>query len=210
MDIQLQDLIDRIKKDGIASASDEAAKLQSQAEAEANRTVETAKKEASAIIAKAKADAERTERAGNAALEQASRNLALAFKGEIQNLLDAIVKQEVTESYKADTLKTVLPDILKTWAANGSDDLAVLVSEKDLKNVKGFFDEKLADTLKKGIELKSDRNLSAGFRIAEKDGSAYYDFSAESAAELFGAYLNSHLAEIFKAAVKAEPTAGGQ
>jgi V/A-type H+-transporting ATPase subunit E len=210
MDIQLQDLIDKIKKDGIASASDEAAKLKSQADAEANRIVEAAKKEASTIIAKAKADAERTEKAGNAALEQASRNLVLAFKREIQNLLDAIVKQEVTETYKADVLKTVLPDILKVWAANGSDDLALLISEKDLNKVKGFFDEKLADTLRKGIELKSDRNLSAGFRIAQKDGSAYYDFSAESVAELFSAYLNPHLAEILKAAVKAEAIAGGQ
>ncbi|MDR2071819.1 MAG: V-type ATP synthase subunit E, partial [Spirochaetaceae bacterium] len=35
MDIQLQELIDRIKKDGIESASDEAARLKAQAEAEA-------------------------------------------------------------------------------------------------------------------------------------------------------------------------------
>ncbi|MDR2194743.1 MAG: V-type ATP synthase subunit E [Treponema sp.] len=210
MDIQLQDLIDKIKKDGIASASDEAAKLKSQADAEAARIVETAKKEASAIIAKAKADAERAEKAGNAALEQASRNLTLAFKGEIQNLLDTIIKHEVTGSYTADTLKTVLPDILKAWAAKESDDLAVIVSEQDLKKVTGFFDGKLTGTLKKGIELKSDRNLSAGFRIAEKDGSAYYDFSAESVAELLGSYLNPRLASTLKAAVADKLTAGGQ
>ncbi|MDR2447093.1 MAG: V-type ATP synthase subunit E [Treponema sp.] len=206
MDIQLQELIDKIKKDGIASASAEAAKLKSQAEAEAKRIVETAKKEADAIIDAAKADAGRMEKAGVAALEQASRNLTLAFKGEIQCLLDAIVKKETTEAYKEDTLKAALPDILKAWAAKGSDDLAVLASERDIKKIKGFFDEKLAGALKKGVELKSDRNLPAGFRIAEKDGSAYYDFSADAVAEMLGAYLNPHLAEILKTAVKA----GGQ
>jgi V/A-type H+-transporting ATPase subunit E len=60
--------------------------------------------------------------------------------------------------------------------------------------------------LKKGVELKADRNLASGFRIANKDGSAYYDFSAESAAEMLSAYLNPRLSEILKTAVKA----GGQ
>ncbi len=206
MDIQLQELVDKIKKDGIAAASDEAAKLKAQAQAEATRVVEAAKKEADSIINAAKADAERSEKAGTAALEQASRNLVLAFKGEIQNLLDAIVKKEAAAAYNADTIKAVLPDILKAWASKGSDDLAVLINEKDLAALKGFFDEKLVSTLKKGCELKSDRNLSGGFRIAEKDGSAYYDFSAESAADLLSAYLNPRLAENLKNAVKT----GGQ
>lgn len=91
MDIQLDDLINKIKKDGVESASAEAAKVKADAEAEAKRIVEAARKEADSIVANAKADAERSEKAGNAALEQASRNLVLAFKGEIQNLLDVIV-----------------------------------------------------------------------------------------------------------------------
>ncbi|MDR2019407.1 MAG: V-type ATP synthase subunit E, partial [Treponema sp.] len=77
MDIQLQELIDRIKKDGIESASDEASRLKAQAEAEAKRSVDAANKEAAAIISRGKADAERSEKAGIAALEQASRNLVL-------------------------------------------------------------------------------------------------------------------------------------
>lgn len=206
MDIQLQELIDKIKKEGVDAASGEAARVKSEASAEAQRVVDAARKEADAIIAKAKTDAERFEKAGNAALEQSSRNLVLAFKSEIQALLDNIVKKDVADAYSEDTLKTVLPEILKTWAAKGEDEVDVLLSEKDLKKVKTYFDEKLAGTLKKGVELKTDRNLASGFRIANKDGSAYYDFSAESAAEMLSAYLNPRLSEILKTAVKA----GGQ
>jgi V/A-type H+-transporting ATPase subunit E len=201
MDIQLQELVDRIKKDGIAAASDEAAKLKVSAQAEAAGIVEAAKKEADAIVGKAKADADRAEKAGNAALEQASRNLVLAFKGEIQSLLDSIVKRETAAAYDDGVLKAVLPEIVKAWATKpGSDDLAVLVGEKELAALNGFFDGKLAGALNKGCELKSDRNLAGGFRIAEKDGSAYYDFSAEAAAELLSAYLNPRLASILKGA----------
>ena len=80
MEIQLQELIEKIKRDGIEAASTEASQLKTQAETEAKRIVEGARKEAEAIVAKAKADAERFEKAGIASGGQASRNLVLAFK----------------------------------------------------------------------------------------------------------------------------------
>ncbi|MDR1215273.1 MAG: V-type ATP synthase subunit E [Treponema sp.] len=202
MDIQLQELIDKIKKDGVESASAEAAKVKTNAEAEAKRIVEAAQKEAAGITTKAKAEAERLEKAGAATLAQASRNLLLAFQGEIQALLDKIVLKDVSDAFNEDALKQTLPEILKAWASKGSDSLDVLLSEEDLKKTRAFFDRELADVLKKGVELKSDRNLSAGFRIANKDGSAYYDFSATAAAEMLSAYLNPRLTEILKTAAK--------
>jgi V/A-type H+-transporting ATPase subunit E len=94
----------------------------------------------------------------------------------------------------------VLPEILKGWA--GKDALDLILTEAQLKQLSAFFTDKLAAELKKGLELKADRGLSAGFRIVNKDGSAYYDFSAESVAELLSAYLNPHLAETLKDAAK--------
>ncbi|MDR0601097.1 MAG: V-type ATP synthase subunit E [Treponema sp.] len=203
MDIQLQELIDKIKRDGIESASQEAARLTSEAEAEAKRIVDLAKKEAEAIVSGAKTDAERFEKAGTAALEQASRNLILAFRGEIQTLLDRIVSRETAASYGEDVLKAVLPDLVKSWAGNpGSGAFDLILPEAELGRLQSYLTGKLAAELGRGIELKSDRNLAAGFRIANKDGSAYYDFSAEAVAELLSAYLNPRLAGILKNAAR--------
>jgi V/A-type H+-transporting ATPase subunit E len=202
MDIQLQELIDKIKKEGIESASEEAARLSSQAEGEAKRIVDAARREAADIIARGKADAERAEKAGEAALGQASRNLVLAFKKEIETLLDKIIVLKTEAVYTDEVLKKALPELLKNWGARGSDSLEVLLSEKDRKSLEAYFTGTLASQLNQGLELKTGRGLGAGFRIAEKDGSAYYDFSAESVAELLSAYLNPHLAEILKSAVK--------
>ncbi|AEF86698.1 V-type ATP synthase subunit E (V-type ATPase subunit E) [Treponema primitia ZAS-2] len=202
MEIQLQELIDKIKKDGITSASEEASKLKSQAEADAGRITESARKEAAEIVSKAKADAERLEKAGTAALEQASRNLVLAFKGEIDALLSKIVAAKTGSSYGDDTLKAILPELVKSWASKGSDSLDLILSEDNLTKLRGYFNEQLASEISKGVELKSDRNLGAGFRIASKDGAAYYDFSAESVAELLSAYLNPRLSEILKSSAK--------
>ena len=207
MEVQLQELIDKIKKDGIESASGEAARIKSEAEAEAARIVSAARKEADDIVSRGKADAARSEKAGIAALEQASRNLVLAFKGEIQALLDKIVAGAAVSAYSENTLKEVLPGLLKEWVSKGgSESINLLLSEKDLGKLEGWAKSALAAELKNGLELKSDRNLAAGFRIANKDGSAYYDFSAESVAELLSSYLNPHLAGILKSAAQ-EPAA---
>jgi V/A-type H+-transporting ATPase subunit E len=202
MEIQLQELIEKIKRDGIEAASSEASRLKARAEAEAKRVVEGARKEADVIVARAKADAERFEKAGIASVGQASRNLVLAFKSEIQSILDKLVARELAVSYDDDALKAALPGIIKGWAAKdgagGADSLSLILPEAQLKRLEAFFREKLSLELEKGLELKADRNLGAGFRIANKDGSAYYDFSAESVAELLSAYLNPRLAEILQ------------
>jgi V/A-type H+-transporting ATPase subunit E len=202
MEIQLQELIDKIKKDGIESASEEAAQIKAQAESEAGRILEAARKEAADIVARGKADAERSEKAGVAALEQASRNLVLAFKGEIEALLAKIVAARVEAAYGEEALKSIIPDVVKNWAAGGKDSLDLILGEESLGKLRSYFDGALAAELSKGVELKSDRNLGAGFHIANKDGSAYYDFSAESVAELLSAYLNPRLSDILKTSAK--------
>ena len=202
MEIQLQELIDKIKKDGIVSASKEADHVKSQAESDAKRIVDSAQREADGIIAKAKADSERFEKAGVAALEQASRNLVLSFKSEIEALLDKIIAAKVASSYGEDTLKAIIPELVKAWAAKGADSLDLILGEDTLAKLRGYFNDQLASEISKGVELKSDRNLGDGFRIANKDGSAYYDFSAESVATLLSAYLNPRLSEILKTSVK--------
>ncbi len=202
MDIQLQELIDKIKKDGIESASTEAGRIKAEAEVEAKRIIEAAKKEAAALVERGKADAERSEKAGVAAVQQASRNLILSFKDEIQNLLNKIIEREVTVAYQDDTLKTVIPEVLKAWASKNSNELNLLLNPEALGRLESYFTAALSAELKKGLELRADRTLSAGFRIAGKDGSAYYDFSASAVAELMSLYLNPRLAEVLSSAAK--------
>ena len=194
MEIQVQELIDKIKKDGIRTATEEANRVKVEAQTEASRLIESAKKEASDIISSGKLEAQRAEKAGIAAIEQASRNLILAFRDEIQVLLNKITGEAVRSNYNDDVLKQILPDLIKSWAAKGSDDLALILPEGELSRLQGFFNERLAGELSKGVELKSNRKLSSGFQISSKDGSAYYDFSAEAVAQLLSTYLNHKLA----------------
>jgi len=202
MEIQLQELIDKIKKDGIESASREAAKVKRDAEAEAARIVAAAQKEAADIVDRSKTEADRFEKAGVAALEQASRNLVLAFRAQIEELLDKLIVQTISSAYSIDVVREILPELIRNWAVKNTDSLTVLLSEGDLKKLDDTFRAALVSALKGGVELKPERTIDGGFRIAEKDGSAFYDFSSEAVAGMLSAYLNPKLAEILKGAVK--------
>ena len=200
MEVQVQELIDKIKNDGVKTANNEASRIKAEAETEARRIVESAKKEAADIISHSKREAEQAEKAGTAALQQASRNLILAFRDEIQALLDKIVNEKVSGNYGEDVIKSALPEILKNWTA--SDNLSVILPENSLAQIQGFFADKLKNELGKGVELKSNRKLSGGFHITSKDGSVYYDFSSEAVAGLLSSYLNPKLTGLLTEASK--------
>ena len=200
MDIQLNELIEKIKKDGIDAALADAAAIKADAEKEASKIIEAAKRDAEAITAQAKADAERSEKAGVAAIEQAYRDLTLAFKAGIQQVLDDLTAKTVASAYTADLVKEILPNLLKSWAKKGTDSITALLSEEDLKKLDGAYVSMLSSTLKEGVEIKAAKKIDKGFHIVEKDGSAFYDFSADSVAIMLTAYLNPKLAEIINPA----------
>jgi len=204
MDIRLQELLDKIRKDGIEAAEADAAKLQAEAEEKRKALLSDAEKEAKALIEKAKADAARFEEAGKAALEQASRNLIISFRTEVASVLAAIVQTDTAKAFSGQVLEAAIPAVLAAWKDKGTDDLSVLLPPAELEKLEGSLKKKLEAELKKGVELKPFPGIKAGFRIAEKDGSAYYDFSADAFAEMLSQYLNSRLAQIAVAAIKKE------
>ncbi|MHB8055798.1 MAG: V-type ATP synthase subunit E [Candidatus Aminicenantales bacterium] len=202
MEIQLQELLDRIKRDGLEAAESRAAEVLIDAEERKKTILIAAEREAAAIRAEAKTSAARDEESGRAALARASRDLILSFRDKIAAVLDAAVNKDVSAAYDADILREALPVVLKSLAAGGADDLNVLLDPAMLKKLQGRFDARLKEELLKGVDLRPFPDLAAGFRVAEKNGAAYYDFSAEAVAELFAKYLNNRLAEIVRDAAK--------
>ena len=101
-------------------------------------------------------------------------------------------------------MKIRLPDILTVALFCGIVFLLsaafVLLPAKELAVVEASLQAALKAEMAKGLELKADKSLAAGFRIGSKDGAAYYDFSAEAVADLFSAYLNPRTAAIMKEA----------
>jgi len=203
MDVQLQELIDKIKKDGVASAEAEAAKKIAEAEKKAEGIIADAQDKAAEIIKNAKAETQRMEKASEEAIVQAGRNMLLSFKDSLVAELDGLIQAETAKAATKDVLAKLIPETVKTWAKNSdASELSVLLAEKDLKSLEAALTGDLKAEISKGLEIKPDKTLTAGFRIGVKNGAAFYDYSAEALAELFGAYLNPKVAALMKEAAK--------
>ena len=89
-----------------------------------------------------------------------------------------------------------------------SDDINGSINEyeeqvkKDLADLEKSLTSELKAEIEKGLEIKPDKTLNAGFRIGVNNGAAFYDYSAESLAEMFAAYLNPKVAALLKTAAK--------
>ena len=202
MEVQLQDLVEKIKQDGIASAEQQAAGIIAEAEKRAKAIVTDAEKEAEALLKKAETESERFTNASGAAVKQACRNALIAFREGVIDSLDALIKTETAAAYTSDVLKTLIPEAVKGWIKTNKADVSVILAPEDAKKLESALQAAFKKEIEKGIELKSDAQLSGGFRIGVKDGSAYYDFSAEAVADLFSAYISSRAASLLKDAVK--------
>ncbi len=206
MDVQLQELIDKIKRDGVATAESEAQKIISEAEKKAASIVKEAEEKAEGIVKNAKAETERMEKASEDAITQAGRNLIISFRDGINKELSALVMSGTEAALDKDVLKKLVPETVKAWAANtDAKDLTVLLSAKDLKALESGLKTALKTQISKGLEIKADSSLNSGFRIGAKDGSAFYDFSAEEVAGLFSSYLNPKTTELMKRAAAGLP-----
>ena len=203
MDVQLQELIDKIRKDGVAAAEKDSAKIIEASEKKAEAIIAEAQAKAAEIIKSAKSETEKMEKASEEAIVQAGRNLLLSFKDSLVGELDRLIQSGTEKAVSKDVLAKLVPETVKAWAKNSdASELSVLLSEKDLKALEGSLTSELKAEIKKGLEIKPDKTLNAGFRIGVNNGAAFYDYSAEALSEMFAAYLNPKVAALMKTAAK--------
>lgn len=203
MDVQLQELIDKIKKDGVAAAENDAAKIISEAEKKAEAIIADAQNKASDIIKSTKTETEKMEKSSQEAIIQAGRNMLLSFKDSLIAQLDSLINAETEKAMSKDLLAKIIPETVKAWVKNSdASELSVLLSEKDLKDLNSTLTAELKSEISKGLEIKPDKTMNAGFKIGVQNGAAYYDYSAESLAQMFSAYLNPKVAALMQEAAK--------
>ena len=196
MDVQLKELIDKIKNDGVKNAEESADRIIAEAKTQADTILREAREDADKIRETAKADAEKSERSGREALRQAGRDLVITVKSEIEALFSRVLKAETADVLKSDMLSELVSTAVKSLAESEGTDLNVLISEKSFAAVEAALVSKLASEISAGVEIKPFKGLDAGFRVSMKDGSAFYDFSDSEIAAMLGRSLNPRLADL--------------
>ena len=104
MEVQLQELIEQIKKDGVETAEAEAKAIVEAAKSDAEKIISDAQAQADKILLNAKAENDRMVKSSEDAIRQAGRNLLISFRESVTRELNAIVSENVTAVYSSDAL----------------------------------------------------------------------------------------------------------
>ncbi|POR05281.1 hypothetical protein AU468_01985 [Alkalispirochaeta sphaeroplastigenens] len=200
METQLQDIIAKIHDEGVKGAEERAHSIIEHAEKQAQAHLKKAKAEAAQIIKDAEQETSRMQSAGEAALQQAGRDLLLSVQKELAALFEKVVKETLAETLSPEAVAPVIASLVEKWHDADTDDLAVLVPEADRDNLEKALRARLGKALQEGVEIKPSRAITAGFRIGAKDGAAFYDVTDGTLTDLLAAYLNPRLTELMRTA----------
>ena len=201
MEIQLQELINQIKKDGVETANAQAESILSSAKAEAEKIIADAKAEADKLIQSAKAENDRVVKSGEDAIRQAGRNLLISFRESVTKELNAIVNKNVNDVYSSKDFTQLIVKAVEAWAGKpDAEDVSVMLNSTDLAALEASLLAELKAKMLGGVTLKANDNFDGGFRIAVKDGGAYYDYSAEAVVDMLSNYLSPKVTALMKEA----------
>ena len=201
MEIQLQELIDQIKKDGVAAAEKEAASILQTAKSEAETIVSDARAEAEKILLQAKTENERLVKSSEDAIRQAGRNLLISFRESVTRELTAIAKDNVAAVYSSDAFAQLILHAVEGWASHpDAGDLTVVLNHADLARMEETLLAGLKARMLNGVTLKASDHFDGGFRIAVEDGGIYYDFSTEAVVDMLSNYLSPKVTALLKEA----------
>ena len=196
MDVRLQDLIEKIKQEGVDTAQKQADDIIAQAKNKAQEIINAANKQAKTTVEKGKADVERFEKTAQSAIQQAARDTTLTVKEEIKKLFAKVLKQKVAKELSTDTLKKIIISFAQNMAKGKK--LDVLVSPDDQKQLSKMISSALKEEFKKGISITPDPRIKKGIRVGIENEEAYYDITEEGITEFLQQFLSPQLRELLK------------
>ena len=198
MSQQLQGLLDKINQDGIAKAQEQSRAITAEANRKANEIIEQAKQEAAQIVKNAAIEAENLTKRAESAITQASRDIILKLKSEIENRLNNVLSAKTEQVMTVEFMAEIIKDLVAAFIKEDGADVTVLTAVKDVDALTAALQVSLRDSFKGKAEVFADREISGGFKVNISGDDLFYDFSNEAIVELLASYVTPRVAALLK------------
>lgn len=191
---KIQELTDKIRREGVEKGQAEAAQIIEQAKAEASKIIEQAKMQAEAITNQAKKAAAELDQNTKSELKLYMGQAINALKSEIATLVtDRVVDQSVKKlTDDKEFLSKFTVALATEWAKNED----IIISTKDAESLKTYFAREAKALLDKGVKIEKVNGQQTLFTVQPADGSYRVDFGKEELENYFKAFLRPQLIEM--------------
>ena len=194
MENKIQELTDKIYREGVAKGNEEAQRLVSNAREEAAKILEDARKEAEAIVTAARKTATETAENTQAEIKLFAGQAVNALKTEVASLLTNQVVTDAVKGFVADKdyLNKFIVSLATQWVANEE----IVISTSDAEGLKKYFAANAKSLLDKGVKVEEVNGNKTLFSISPADGSYKVNFGEEEFENYFKDFLRPQLVEM--------------
>ncbi len=194
MENKIQELTDKIFREGVEKGNEEARRLVENAQNEAKKIVEEARKEAEAIKNAARKEAEELSENTKSELKLFAGQAVNALKSEIATMVtDSLVSADV-KSFAAnkDFLNAFIVELAGKWSV----DEPIVISTSRADELKKYFAAKAKALLDKGVKIEQVNGTKVLFTVSPADGSYKVNFGEEEFMNYFKEFLRPQLVEM--------------
>ncbi|MEM5947703.1 V-type ATP synthase subunit E [Spirochaetia bacterium 38H-sp] len=202
METAIKELIESLKRDGVEAGQKQADEIVRDAKIRADEIIEKARQQAKVIREEAEREASQFRMSAEEAVRQAGRDLVLSVKKELEEIASFVLLEMIKESYSDKAVEDAVVSVVSSWSVDEVGDVELRLPENVSEALMASLKKRLADKIAAGLELRPVKGLDKGFKIALKDGSAYYDFSEKGIVEVLSAFLNPRVAALLSESIK--------
>ena len=188
---ELQQLLEKIQRDGVDKANAEAAAIVAKAKSEAEALVKKAQEDAAAAEAKGKADAEAYAARARETISQAARDTVLKVREDVTKLLTKLLAQNVSAALATEAVPLAAAAVKELVTGSGAE---VATSAKLVDALRA----QLAAQAQNGVKVVADEMTGAGFTVKLDNGRVEHDFTDAAISEALAQRLRPDLAALLK------------
>ncbi|MDY3265977.1 MAG: hypothetical protein SOX26_00250 [Phocaeicola sp.] len=194
MENKIQELTDKLYREGVEKGNEEAQKLISEAQEKAQKLIDDAKKEAESIIAAANKTSEELKENTKSELKLFAGQALNALKTEVVNLLTNQTVSDAVKNFTAN--KEFFNNFVVTLAKQWSADEPVVISVENAEELKKYFLKNAKELLDKGVKIEEVKGSKVLFSISPADGSYKVNFGEEEFENYFKEFLRPQLVQM--------------
>ena len=194
MDTKIQELTDKIYREGVEKGQEEANRIIAGAKEQEETVIREAENSAKQIIADAEKKSEELKRNTEAELRLFTSQAIEALKSEVANLVtNRIVTDNVTAATNDKTfMQQVILEIAKEWVKKE----AVTVQATDAQSLADYFEANAKELLQQGVNIEQVNGKKTSFTLAPADGAYRISFGDDEFIAYFKEFLRPQLIEM--------------
>jgi len=194
MDSKIQEITEKIYREGVEKGESEANRIISEANAQKQTIINEAEAQAKRIVDEAEKKASELKKNTESELKLFASQAVEALKSEVAHLITGEITSSNVKAAIADKtfMQKIILEMVKEWAKN--EELTIQTADADA--LVKYFEANAKDLLNKGIKINKVNGKDTSFTIVPSDGSYKITFGEEEFISFFKEFLRPQLIEM--------------